>query len=143
IGKLHWYCPAFTGLHPFDLRFEAREEIAGTEDDVNILPRTALKGLAVDFSSEIQPDLVAFFGDGIAFPWRVNSILLREPRQDLLDVGFGDLGNEPFDLDVIETADLDLRQNLECDGIGEIGLRSENLLNFLAVPRNIDLGIHG
>jgi len=134
---------AFTGFHAFDLRFEAREEAAGTEDDVNIFSRTALEGLAADFSGEIQRGLVAVFGDSLSFLCRINPILLRERRQDLVDVGAGDLGNEPFDLDVIETADLDLRQHFERDGKGEIGLRFENLLDFLSLRRNIDLRIDG
>ena len=74
IREGHRNRPAFPGLYAFDLRFEAREETARTEDDVNIFARTALEGLAVDFSGEIQRDFVAVFGASLSFLCRVNPL---------------------------------------------------------------------
>src|ERR1700730_2579371 len=143
IRERHLNRPAFTGLHAFGLRFEAWEETARTEDDVNIFSRTALEGLAIDLSDKIQRGLVAVFSDSLPFLCRVNAILLGEPGQDLVNVGAGHAGDKPFYFYIPQTADLDLRQHFERDGEGEIGLRCENLLDFLAVPRKIDLGVHG
>ena len=124
------------------MRFEAREETARAEDDVNIFARTALEGLAIDFSGEIQRGLVAVFGDSLSFLGRINPLLLGEPGQDLVDVGAGHVGDQPLDFYILETAGLDLRQHLESDGKGEIRMRFENLLDFLPFRRNIDLGVH-
>ncbi len=143
IRERHCNRPAFAGLHACDLRFEAGEETARTEDDVDIFARTAREGVAVDLAGEIQRGPVAVFSGSLPFLCRVNAILLGEPRQNLVDVGARDLGDEPFDFYVLEAAGLDFWQHFERDGKGEIGLRFENLLDFLAVPRKIDLGVHG
>ena len=61
----------------------------------------------------------------------------------MLDLGVGHLGDEPFDFNVLETANLDLRQHFEGDGKGEIGFCFERLLDFLRILGEIDLRLQG
>ncbi len=55
-----------------------------------------------------------------------------------IDVDIGNIGDETFDLDVVEAADFNFRQNFKRHNIGEIGLEFEGLFDFVLILRQID-----
>ena len=101
--------PAFAGLHAVDLSLEAGDERARAEHEVDIFASSAFERHAVDFAEKVQGHLVAVSGGRLAVLGGIGAILLDEPRQDLIDIGVGHVGDKPFDLDILETGDLDLR----------------------------------
>ena len=54
-----------------------------------------------------------------------------------------DLGDRPLERDVLEIADLELRQHFDRDLEGEIAARLERRLDLLLVGRKFDLRLHG
>jgi len=79
---------------------EARDKLARAKDHRNVLGGAALERLTLDRTLKRQDDPVALFRAFALGDER--PILFGDPLQSLIDLGVGDLGGEPGELDGLE-----------------------------------------
>ena len=92
------------------------------------LAGAALERLAVDRAGEGDRDLVACRRFGALSLGQERPVPLGDGLHRVVDLGVRNLGSQPLQLDVLEVAELDLRQNLHRDRVVEIGLPSTTAL---------------
>ena len=94
-------------LGPDDLLLESGKKRAGAEHEIDVGGTAATECLPLDRTDEIDRNFIAL--RGFALLWRIGPIAVGEVLDRRVHVLFGNIGDEPFDFDVIEGADLDRR----------------------------------
>src|SRR5262249_9573675 len=133
----------FAGAHADELVLETRDKGARADIDADIAAAAAFERHAVDLARKVDDDAVAFFH---LRPVRLGSerpVLLSNLVERFLDLCVGDLRDLALELDALEIRQLDLRQYLERERIGEVGLSADDLFDRGRFVRNSDLGLHG
>ena len=121
--------------HADQLVLEARDECARSEMQRDVAAGAALERRAVHLAGEIDGDAVAVFGLGALALGGKRPALFGDAGQGLVDLGLGDLGVQPFELDALEIRELDRRQYLDRHRIGEIALAFDDLLDRALLGR--------
>ena len=69
--------------------------------------------------------------------------MLGDPVERFADLRVGHVRHRTLELDALEIGELDLRQDLDRQRIGEVGLPADDLGNLGLLVRDRDLGFHG
>ena len=108
----------------------------------DIVARAALERHAVDGAGERDRHLVAeLCVRALAFR-QERPVLIRDAADRFVDLRLGHLGGEAIELDVLEVAELDLRQHFHRDRVVEIGLALDHRLDGVFLGRQLDLRLH-
>src|SRR5262249_6790728 len=135
--------PRFATAHADELVLEPRNKGAGSDIDADVAAAAAFERHAVDLAGKVDDDAVAFFH---LRPVRLGGerpVLLSDLVECFLDLRVGDLRDLALELDALEIRQLDLRQYLERERIGEVGLSADDLFDRGRFVRNRDLRFHG
>ena len=142
-GKGDLHLPRLARGHADELIFEARNEGPGSDIDADIAAGAALERHALERAGEVDDDPIALF-DLAALPLgRERPVLLGDPVERFADLGVGHFRHRTLELDALEIGELDLRQHLDRQRIGEVGLPADDLLDLGLLVRDRDLGLHG
>src|SRR5947209_5491136 len=132
---------AVTRLHAEDLILKAGNEGVGADDDIDIAAGAAFERLAADLADEVDGQLVALLCRGV---FRiVGAVLVGHAIEHLLDLGFGHVGDQALQLEVVERTDIELGQGLEGDGEGEVALRLHHLFHLALTAREVEARLDG
>ena len=121
-GKRDLDPPRLAGAHADELILEAGDEGPGADIDADITAGAAFERRAVERAGEVDDHAVALFGLGALAFGGERPVLLGDLVERLLDLRVGNLRDLTLELDAVEIGELDLRQNLQRDRIGEVGL---------------------
>ncbi len=124
-----------------ELILEAGNEAVGAEHHLDVLGAAALEGLAFQRADEGHGDAVA--GLGGAGLRRIGPVGVGDPGDRLVDLGVGHREHRLLQGDRLEVAERDRRQHFDIDGVGEVGLAVDDVLDRILVLRQLDLGLHG
>src|SRR5262249_47019235 len=106
----------------------------------------AFERRTVDPAVEIDDDTVAPLDLAALALGGERPVLFGNLADRLIDLGVGDLGDRTLELDPLEIAELDLRQDLERElagWVGGVGLSAGALLDLRLLVRDRPLGLHG
>ena len=96
-------CRVSPARHADELILEARDEGAGADIDADVAAGAALERLAVDLAGEVDDDAVALLDLGALALGGVGLVLLGDLAERLVDLGVGDLGGQPLELDAVKS----------------------------------------
>ena len=131
----------FAGGDADQLLFEAGNELAGADHDLDILAGAAVERSAVDGALEGDRDPIAGFGLGAFGLGGVGAVLVGDTLDGLIDVGVGDLDDRLLDGEALEIGELDRGHDLDRNRVSEIGFAGEDVLDRLFLGRHRDLGL--
>ena len=90
-------------------------------------------------AGEVDHDAIALLDLGALAFRRIGLVLLGDLLQRLVDLGVGDLGDQPLQRDGAEVGERDRRQHLERQRVGEIGLPADDAIDLGLLVRDRDL----
>ncbi|OIQ69817.1 hypothetical protein GALL_485780 [mine drainage metagenome] len=122
------------------LLLEAGNERVGTDRHLNIFGRATIERRAIEGALEGDRDAVPGFGLGALALCGEAAVLLGDALDGIVDLGVRHLCDRLLDREALEIGELNRGHNLDRNGIGEIGLSGEDVIDFLLLRRHRDLG---
>ena len=127
-----------------ELVLEAGDERSGAEDDLDVLALAALERIAVDRAVEIDGDPVAGARRSRRRAGRYRCAGSSAMRSIAASTSSAvNVGDWTLERDVVEVAELELRQHFQRDLESEIAVRLESGLDRRLVGRQFDLRLAG
>ena len=141
LRERHLHRAGLAGADADHLVLKTGDELAGADHELNALALAAVERHAVDGADEVDGDAVALLGLGALGLRRIGPALVGDALDRLVDVAIGHVDHRLLDIEALEVGERDRRHDLDRDGVGQIGLAGEQVLDLLLLGRHRDLGL--
>ena len=139
LGEGNLQVPGLARPDADQLLFEARNELAGADHDLDALAGAAVERHAVDGALEVDGDAVAVLGLGALALGVIGPALVGDALDGFVDIGIGDFDHRLLDREALEVGELDRRHDLDRNRVGQVGLAGEQFLDLGCLGRHGDL----
>ena len=143
LGEGHDDLALVAGLGAFELVLEAGDEGSRAQHQIDALGASALESLAADAADEVDLQPVALLRRGALLARGVGAAAFGQVLELLFNVRFRNLGDQALQFDVLERADLEVRQDLEGELERQVAGRLQHLFHLGLIFREIELGLAG